>query len=220
MLNSDVSYNIFVNCYQAQGITATDTDTFTYGNNLYWDVNKTAEQASSSFVVMDSGGAGHSGTNNVYGDPRLYDPKNGDYRLLPSSPAPTDNGIPAGAFGYVSAAEAYSTKPTISLDLTGLTRPSDAGVSSLDPDFWDGSHGPNYYVTANPDLPLRMVTSPNFSVGLITNLATQAPAPLHFAGWTVNPPTGITVAAPSQQSTTVSATTGGTVTANWEEAQP
>jgi hypothetical protein len=58
-----------------------------------------------------------------------------------------------------------------------------------------------------------MTTTPNLSFGAI-----GFPTTLHFAGWTTNPPATVIVANPSQQSTSVTATTSGTVTANWEQA--
>jgi hypothetical protein len=204
--NSDVSYNLVALANSFQGIGWSST--LTYGNNLYWDVNKTSQAGQDSFLA-----SGGPGTNNVFYDPHFFDPKNGDYRLLPGSPVPMDGGIPAGASGFVSPAEASSAKPTVRLDLSGLIRPYRPEMSSLDPDFWtaEGQY-PSSLITAKPDLPLRLATVPNVTVGAI-----GFPTNLRFVGWTTNPPASLTVASPSQQSTTVTATTDGTVTASWEQ---
>lgn len=201
--DSDVSYNLVARADSFQGLMWDDS--LTYGNNLYWDVNKTAQQGQDAFLS-----SGHAGTNNVFGDPRFIDPKNGDYRLLPSSPAPLDGSVPAGAFGYASAVEAYSAKPTITLGLGGLVRPYRPEFSSLDPDFW--SIGGQ--VTAAPDLPLRLVNTTSFGLGVT---ATPTKPVLIFAGWTTNPAATVIVADPAQPSTSVTATTGGTITATWEQ---
>lgn len=206
---SNVSYNLVALADVFQGIVWHSS--LTYGNNSYWDVNKTTQQGQDSFVT-----SGGSGTNNVFGDPRFFDPKNGDYRLLPGSPVPKDGSIPAGAFGYVSAVEAYSAKPTIRLDLSSLVRPYRPEFSSLDPDFWSNGSGSTSLITANPDLPLRLATGTSFNFG-----ATAYPTVpvLQFTGWTTNPSATVIVAAPSQQSTSVTATTDGTITANWQQVQ-
>jgi hypothetical protein len=207
--NSDVSYNVVALANSFQGIGWAGS--LTYGNNVYWDVNKTTQQGQDSFLA-----SGNPGTNNVFGDPRFFDPKNGDYRLLPGSPAPRDGSAPAGASGYVSAVEAYSAKPTARLDLSALVRPYRPELSSLDADFWTlETQYPNFLITTTPDLPLRLAPGTNFNVGVTAYATTQV---LRFTGWTTNPPATVVVAAPSQPSTTVTATPNGTVTANWEQA--
>jgi hypothetical protein len=205
LATGSVSYNVVALANSFQGIVWGNP--LTYGNNLYWDVNKTAQAGQDSFLA-----SGNPGTSNVFSDPRFFDPKNGDYRLLPSSPVPKEGSIPAGAFAYVSAAEAASAKPTIRLDLGGLMRPYRPEISSLDPDFWTNPAQSPSYLTASPDLPLRLATTPSLSFGAI-----GFPTTLHFVGWTTNPPASVSVANPSQQSTSVTATTDGTVTANWEQ---
>jgi hypothetical protein len=112
--------------------------------------------------------------------------------------------------GYASAVETYSAKPTITLGLGDLVRPYREEFSSLDPDFWSLSG----QVTANPDLPLRLVNTTSFGLGVT---ATPTKPVLIFAGWTTNPAATVIVANPAQPSTSVTATTGGTITATWEQ---
>jgi hypothetical protein len=83
------------------------------------------------------------GKFNVLADPRFVDPANGDYRLLPDSPAALylkdKDGRPAGAFPVAPADAIAKVRPTLQLSFRADTMPyGKTGVLTFDRDPWIG----------------------------------------------------------------------------------
>lgn len=134
---SDVSHNIIVDA--TEFMKASDfAPTCTIDRNLYWRP-KQPEAFAERMRVMR--GANRDKLS-MLADPRFVDPINGDYRILPDSPAVTlqdGAGRPAGAYAVAPAGAADKTRPTLELAFTADTRPLGAkGTYTFDKDPWIG----------------------------------------------------------------------------------
>lgn len=135
--DSDTSYNVLVNADEFINVSQF-SPTFTSDYNLFWQPRQVGAFAERASVVRGA----NRGKFNLLGDPRFVDAENGDYRLLPDSPAVRlhdSEGRPAGAFGVALADAMSPAKPTLELAFSADTRPvGKTGVYTFDRDPWIG----------------------------------------------------------------------------------
>jgi hypothetical protein len=136
--DSDVSYNIIT---QAENFI--DALRFDPGivldHNFYWKPTRVEQYLLRETAIRGA----NLGQHNMLADPRFVDPGNGDYRLLPDSPAvlclKDADGRPAGAFPVAPIEAAAKARPTLQLDFEADSMPyGPSGVLTFDRDPWIG----------------------------------------------------------------------------------
>lgn len=134
---SDASYNIIVQAKNFINVWTFDP-TFTLDCNLFWTATQQEEWTRREALIRGA----NRGKFNLIADPRFVDPANGDYRLLPDSPAlflKDAEGRQAGAFGVAAPDTAAKIRPALELDFEADTVPFGGfGVLTFERDPWIG----------------------------------------------------------------------------------
>ncbi|MBN1674322.1 MAG: right-handed parallel beta-helix repeat-containing protein [Kiritimatiellae bacterium] len=164
--NTDCSHNIIVGATDFIRVSRFPS-TFALDDNLFWQPKQLLEYAVRSAVIRGA----NLGKRHMLADPRFVDPDNGDYRLLPDSPAlalKDAEGRPAGAFGAVEQAEAAraAPRPALSLAFTADTVPfGPHGTLTFERDPWIGGGTTHVRdLPGNGGLPKRLSGRPRFTL--------------------------------------------------------
>jgi len=135
--DSDTSWNVIVAADEFIRIDRFHP-TYTQDGNLFWLPKQWQAFAERLDVVRGA----NRGRRCMLADPRFVDPENGDYRLLPDSPAlflKDEQGLPAGAFGVADPADAAKARPALSLAFGADTRRiGRSGELTFERDPWIG----------------------------------------------------------------------------------
>lgn len=139
--HSDTSYNLIVNATTFVNVDLFE-EGFTTDHNLFWNPDSASTLLERTSILRGA----NRGKFNLIADPRFVDPNNGDYRLLPDSPAllalKDAEGKPAGCFDAAPVDAAAKSRPSLSLAFGSDTlRGGRVGEYTFLSDPWNAGGG-------------------------------------------------------------------------------